>query len=275
MSKPNTVAGDEAVRANLTAWEEVAPIHARHNQADLLQAFAQPGFSVLEEDTKTVFAELGVAGKAVAQLCCNNGRELISVKALGAGRCVGFDGSPAFVEQARDLNRAAGQDCEFVAGDIHAVPAEYDGLFDILYVTIGVLCWMPDLRAFFDVAARLAKPGGHFLIEEQHPILNMVEPGGPDDPVEWRYSYFQDHPFAEEGLDYYGETEYEAMTNFSYQHTMGAIINGSIAAGFEVLRLDERPQHISNAWYNVEKQGPRIPMSFDLLLRRHPGACGA
>lgn len=268
MTKQQNLPGADAVRANLEAWDEVADIHAGHNQEKLLKAFSQPGYSVLEESSEKIFVDLDFAGKSVAQLCCNNGRELISVKNLGAGRCVGFEGSPTFVEQARELNAAAGQDCEFVTGDIHAVPSDYDGAFDILYVTIGVLTWMPDLRAFFDIAYRLAKPGGCFLIEEQHPIMNMVEPGGPDDPVEWRYSYFQSQPFAEEGLDYYGETEYDAKTSYSYQHTMGATVNAAIAAGFEVLRLDERPDHISNTWYNVEKQGPSMPMSFDLLLRK-------
>lgn len=268
MSDRSDIAVTDAVRANLEAWDEVAPIHARHNQDALLKAFAKPGHSVLDAGSRKNFGELGVAGKSVAQLCCNNGRELLSVKNMGAGRCVGFDGSPAFVEQARALNAAAGQNCEFVAGDIHAVPAVYDGEFDILYVTIGVLSWMPDLRTFFDIANRLAKPGGYFLIEEQHPIMNMVEPGGPDAPVDWRYSYFQKHPFVEEGLDYYGETDYEAAPNYSYQHTMGDTINAAIGAGFEVLRFDEFPDHISNTWYNVEKQGPQMPMSFDLLLRK-------
>ena len=95
--------------------------------------------------------------------------------------------------------------------------------------------------------------------------------GGPADPVEFRYSYFQKHPFAEAGLDYYGGEEYDAATNYSYQHTIGDIINASIAAGFEILRFDERPEHISNTWYNVEKQGPPLPMSFDLLLRKRDG----
>lgn len=271
MTNSPTPSGADAVRANLEAWDEVAEIHGRHNQADLLKAFAQPGFSLLDDSSEKTFAALDVAGKSVAQLCCNNGRELISVKNLGAGRCVGFEGAPAFVEQARELNAAAGQDCEFVAGDILAVPSHFDGAFDILYVTIGVLSWMPDLPAFFAAAGRLARPGAHFLIEEQHPILNMVEPGGPDDPVEFRYSYFQKHPFAEAGLDYYGGEEYAAATHYSYQHTIGDIINASVAAGFEIRRFDERPEHISNTWYNVEKQGPPLPMSFDLLLRKRDG----
>ena len=35
--------------ANLEAWNEVAPIHKKHNQADLLKAFSSdPEYSVLD-----------------------------------------------------------------------------------------------------------------------------------------------------------------------------------------------------------------------------------
>lgn len=258
----------DAVRANLEAWEEVAPIHERHNHARLLADFAKPGHSVLYEKDEVLFAELDLAGKSVTQLCCNNGQELISVKNLGAGRCVGFEGTSAFVEQARALNAAAGQDVEFVQGDIHAVPNQFNDSFDIAYITIGVFSWMPDLRAFFDVAARVVKTGGFFFIHEQHPILEMIEPGAADTPVDWRYSYFQRTPFAEAGLDYYGEEEYDATTHYCYVHTMADIVNTAIASGFGVQRLDEFPDHISNTWYNVDKQGPDLPMSFHLLLQR-------
>ena len=38
--------------------------------------------------------DLGIARKDLAQQRCNNGRELPSVKRVGAARCVGFDGAP-------------------------------------------------------------------------------------------------------------------------------------------------------------------------------------
>ena len=69
--------------ANRQAWEEVAPIHRGHNQARLIKAFSQPGFSCLDEVETAQLEALGVAGKDVAQVCCNNGRELLSVKKIG------------------------------------------------------------------------------------------------------------------------------------------------------------------------------------------------
>ena len=56
---------------------------------------------------------MGVQGKDVVQLCCNNGRELISIQRMGANRCVGVDISAAFIAQAEQLNDAAGADCTF------------------------------------------------------------------------------------------------------------------------------------------------------------------
>ena len=34
----------------------------------------------------------------------------------------------------------------------------------IWFITIGAICWMPDLGAFFDIIARLLKSGGSVLI---------------------------------------------------------------------------------------------------------------
>ena len=67
-------------KANLAAWEEVAPIHGRHNQARLIEAIRKPGYSCLDEVETRRLEALGVAGKDVAQICCNNGHELLSIK---------------------------------------------------------------------------------------------------------------------------------------------------------------------------------------------------
>ena len=46
---------------------------------------------------------------------------------------------------------------------------------------------MPDLVRFFEIAAGLLRPGGLLLIHEQHPVIEMMEPGGKDDPVSLKY----------------------------------------------------------------------------------------
>ena len=126
--------------ANRAAWNEAAPRHARHNQARLLDEVRRPGFNVLGEHVLAPLREIGVSGRTVAQVGCNNGRELLSMKTLGAGRCVGFDHAEAFVAQARELAAASGHgDVEFVRTDAYDIPALAPGRFDIVMTTVGVV----------------------------------------------------------------------------------------------------------------------------------------
>ena len=178
----------------LRAWNEAAPIHARHNQERLIERFRRPGYSCLDEIETHRLTQLGVRGKDVAQICCNNGQELLSVKNLGAARCVGFDGASAFIEQARELAQVAGLDVAFVCGDVYDIDPAYAQSFDLATITIGVLGWMPELTRFFAVAASLLKPGGALFLYEQHPIMDMFEPGAADAPVKFELSYFSKEP---------------------------------------------------------------------------------
>ncbi len=201
----------EFTDANREAWDEAAPVHEKINQARLLEAFSKPGYNALDDHCLDRLKEIGVQGKSVAQLCCNNGRELLSLKNLGAGHCVGFDASAAFIEQARELAKASGHtDVEFVTTDIYEIPSDKTGPYDIVMTTTGVISWMPNIEGFFDLFDRLMRPGGHIFIEEIHPVLMMYEDGEGDGPSYLKYSYFKEDPWVETtGLDYYEGTKYE------------------------------------------------------------------
>ena len=256
-------------KANLEAWNEVAPIHAKHNLEELLTNFQKPGYSVLDDIETKCLEYLQVQGKDVAQVCCNNGRELISVKNMGAGRCVGFDGSQGFIDQAKELAAAARQDVEFVCTDIYQLGQDYSEQFDIVTITIGVLGWMPDLEWFIEIVAELIKPGGALFIYEQHPILDMFAPGNAEDPVEWELSYFSKEPYVElTGLDYIGGEQYDAKPVTSFSHVMGEIVMSGIHNGLTVEYLEEFPHHISNTWWNVEHSGLGLPMCYTLIFRK-------
>jgi ubiquinone/menaquinone biosynthesis C-methylase UbiE len=257
------------IKANLTAWDEVAPIHARHNQANLLERVRDPEFLALDATAVDNLNRLGVAGKNVAQVCCNNGIELLSCKTLGAARCVGFDGAQGFVDQGTELAKAAGLDASFVCCEAHDIPSEYHGSFDIAMITIGVLSWMPDIDRFFCEIAKLLAPGGAIFIYEHHSILMMFEPGQADDPVNWELSYFRKEAYMDaSGLDYFGGESYEATPNASFSHKMSDIVMGGIKSGLTVEYFEELPQHISNTWWNVEHSGIGVPMSFVLTFRK-------
>ena len=128
---------DEMIAANRSAWDEAAAHHREHDQyAALLKGFAEPGFSVLDEVMTARLQAIGIAGRDVAQFCCNNARELLSIKNLGAASATGFDFAEEFLEQGRELAAAGGIEAELVQTDIARLPASYDGRFDLVVLTI-------------------------------------------------------------------------------------------------------------------------------------------
>ncbi|WP_420862865.1 class I SAM-dependent methyltransferase [Algirhabdus cladophorae] len=256
-------------KANRAAWQEAAPIHQKLNQARLEEAFKTPGYSCLKPVETRILKRLDVAGKDVAQMCCNNGRELLSAKNMGAARCVGFDGAQNFLDQGCALAKAANLDVQFEWCDAYEIPPQFHGTFDIVMITIGVLGWMPDIDGFFASVAQLLKPGGALFIHEHHPVTVMVKPGPAEAPVEWELSYFASAPYVDtNGLDYYGGTRYDALPNYSYSHKLSDILMGAVKCGLLLEDFEERPDHISNAWWNVEASDIGLPMSYTLVLRR-------
>ena len=260
---------NQLTRSNLEAWNQVAPIHAAHNQEALVRKFRVPGCSVLDDTETEILRHLGVEGKDVAQVCCNNGQELLSVKNMGAARCVGFDGAAGFIAQARELAAAGSLEVEFVCTDIYEIDDQYSVCFDIVTITIGVLSWMPDLEQFFKIVSGLLRPGGSLFIYEQHPILEMIRPGNAGAPITWELSYFNTEPYVDtEGLDYYGGAEYDAKPATSFTHTMSAILMSALASGLELNYFREYPHHISCTWWNVEHAGIGLPMCYALVMEK-------
>ena len=261
---------DEAVAANRQAWDAAADHHRAHAQwRRLVEGFARPGYSCLDSVATEHLRALGIEGKSVAQLCCNNGRELISARNLGAAEAVGFDQAAAFLDQARELNEIAGLDCRFVEADVLRIPSEDDGRFDIVFVTIGVFGWLPDLAGFFSAAARLLKPGGAFFAYEEHPLLNMFEPDCPT-PHHPVHSYFRQEPFVEAvSLDYYGNRDYEAPTYQWFVYSLGEIVTRCLDAGLRLELLREYPHNINAAAYDIyENQPAQFPLSYVLIARK-------
>lgn len=256
--------------ANREAWDEAAPVHAKTNQARLLQGFKKPGYSTLTEHCLKRLTEIGFQNKSVAQLCCNNGRELLSLKNLGAGRCVGFDASAAFIEQARELAGASGHtDVEFVITDVYEIPEGKAGPYDIVMTTIGVFGWMPDLEGFFRVLDRLTHAGGHVFVEETHPVLMMYEEGEGDEPSYLEYSYFKEDPYVEtKGLDYYEGKKYASKPLYSFQHTLADIMMAAMDVGFVLRHFAEFGYDISGFCVDLEHARARPPMGMTMVWQK-------
>lgn len=257
--------------ANRAAWDQSAALHRQGAEwRRLAEGFAAPGFSCLDAVETALFEEIGIAGKDVAQLCCNNARELLSVKNLGAGRCAGFDQSAAFLAQGRELAAIAGQELELVEGDVYGIPAGYDGGFDIVLITIGVFGWMPDLAEFLAIPARLLKPRGLLVVHEEHPVMNLFEPGA-ERPFEPASSYFRKDPFAEDrAIVYYGEAAPQVETHYWFVHPLSEVFTATLGAGLTLDTFREYPNNISATEFDVyeSRAGVELPMSYVLVARK-------
>ncbi len=263
----------EYTEANRIGWNEVAPYHKKNRKDDLPELFRQKGFSTLDEIITPVLLDIGLAGKRVGQLCCNNGREVISMVNLGAREGVGFDISDAFIDEANELRDIADASCTFVRTAVLAIdPAGYEP-FDLIYISIGALCWVPDMNRFFEIAASLLAPNGWLVIYESHPFMYMLAMPGeqnfdPEHPAEIVNSYFKDEPLVyNDGLDYYGMEEYDGSVKYEFVHKLSDIINPIATHGLAIQSFKEYSHDISNLMEDLEGK-LELPLSYILTARK-------
>lgn len=259
-----------AVAANRQAWDQSARLH-RDNELwqQITAGFSKPGYSAFDATMTRTLEGVDLTGKSGVQIGCNNGRETLSLMAFGAERCLGIDVSAEFLKQAEELRAVAGLDCEFLCADIYTLPPDIRRDFDFAVITIGVLNWMPDLAEFFRAVAGLLRPGGHLVIYETHPVLEVFEPES-DTPFVPEHSYFRKEPFAlSEAITYDGGAKQEAATSYWYIHKMSDIIMGVVGAGMDITGFEEHAHSNREAEYAIyENREPQIPMCFILTASR-------
>ena len=256
------------IQANKQAWEEAFE-HRKPGWGDdnhtILKSCRLP---FLNKELARELEGIDFTGKAVAQFCCNNGRELLSLMQLGAQRGVGFDIAENLLGQARETAEKAGIACEFVCADILKISPEYDAAFDLVFFTIGAITWFQDLNALFSVAARCLKPGGVLYLHDFHPMMSMLPVPGEeafDGQPKLAYTYFKTDPWIENSGMGYMTTEYQSKTFTSFSHTVGSILNAMIKAGFSIRRFDEFDYDVG---LTDAYDGKGFPLSFLLKAER-------
>ncbi|MDQ0654508.1 class I SAM-dependent methyltransferase [Pseudomonas cedrina] len=262
----------QAIASNKDAWDQSAHLHTTTDTWNALRnSVSDPGFSCLDPTLTGLLQDIGVAGKDVVQLCCNNGRETLSLFSLGARTAVGVDQSQGFLQQARELAALSPHEAQFIESDIHQLPQALHARFDIALVTIGVLGWMPDVALFMHHVASTLKPGGTLVMYETHPFLEVFDPRAPDSfrPAS---SYFQREPFVlQESIVYEGEGEGAGPTSYWYVHTLGEVINAAIRAQLQIGHLQEYPHSNREELYDrYEHQPAQLPMCFTLTATKRP-----
>lgn len=260
-------------KQNKQAWEEAFDNRKAGWGEDIALRIRNESCPYLTKDLAAELSAYDLRGSTVAQFCCNNGRELLSICKLGAARGVGFDIAENQVAFANGKARELNMNCEFVAADILEIDDSYNGAFDYIFITIGALTWFDDLNAFFGKASACLKEGGHVIINEKHPVIDMFalegepsfDPAVPEKPV---YSYFKSDPWVENGgMGYMSDPKKEYRSTFySFSHTFEEIINAIIKSGMKIKKLKELDCDISGGFDGLSGKG--IPMSYILICEK-------
>ena len=160
---------DNYSEKNREAWNEAASVHRKKRKVDYTVLFKNKNYSVLDNTLSSLLNKISLSGGTVAQLCCNDGRELLSIVNTTGATGVGFDISDEFIAEASTIAKSTNLDCRFVRTNIYDLNTEYDNTFDSILFTAGALTWFHDLGRLFELVARMLKPEGHLIIYEIHP----------------------------------------------------------------------------------------------------------
>ncbi|MDD3050257.1 MAG: class I SAM-dependent methyltransferase [Candidatus Cloacimonetes bacterium] len=257
---------------NREAWNEVMPRHQKAVKQKLDQSFSVPGYTCInDQNFLQVLEKINLKGKKIVHLCCNNGTELMSLKNMGAGHCLGIDICDAAITEARERAEKTGIDCEFIRTDVYDIPQEFNESFDIALITAGGIGWLPDINLFFKKVSNLLQNSGIVLLHEIHPFSEMLpfDDNNCENKLQIIEPYFRDEPIEENSsLDYLGGTDYIAKTQYWHVHTISEIIMALINNSLLIKHFSEHPQDCSAVHKKQEDLKAGIPLSYLLIGKK-------
>ncbi|HZT66940.1 MAG TPA: methyltransferase [Acidimicrobiales bacterium] len=266
---------EEALEANRANWDERTPIHLASQFYDI-DGWIADGRGPRHWEVEA----LGdVGGLSLLHLQCHIGLDTLAWARAGAS-VTGLDFSPRAIEAARDIAGRAGLDrcSRFVCSDVHRAVEVLGGeTFDVVYVSLGALCWLPSADAWAGQVGQLVRPGGRFYIHDVHPLAWAMA----DDELEIAHTYFeQDEPFVDDSDVTYadGEARLTSVRSYEWNHGIGEVVTALIRHGLSLVWLAEHDWTVWRRWPFLEPTGdgrwrlpadrPSVPLTFSLLARR-------
>ena len=251
------------LEANRATWNERADIHAE----DTTGMYAIERFLAGEDVLYPVEAsEIGdIAGLKTLHLQCHIGVESLCLARRGA-IVTGLDFSEHALRHARELSERSGVPARFVEGEVYDAPALLGDGFDLVYTTWGTVTWLPDIRRWGAVVAKLLKPGGRFYFADGHPSLATLDEvhGRPVPTFNWRTPHSVPLEFTD-SKTYTGDPRpLTNVRNFEWIHPISDILMALIDNGLAIEHIAEH-EVLPWAMFPMMVQGP------DRLFRLPPG----
>jgi SAM-dependent methyltransferase len=261
------------IDANRKMWDEFTKFHFRaENEFYSVKAFLDGKTTLKQYELD----EMGnVEGKQLLHLQCHFGLDTLSWAREGA-TVTGIDFSGEAIRLARILTEKAQLTARFIQTNLYKLPQVLTEKFDIVYTSIGVLCWLNDLRTWAEIIAHFLKPSGFFYIADGHPFKNMFDNDHPEE-LQLMYNYFHNPvpmEFIAEGSYASDAHHMNPLKEYEWEHSLSEIINSLIQAGLKIDFFNEYPFNIdkefefsekdSEGYYRLKNQKVEIPLLFTL-----------
>lgn len=112
------------------------------------------------------------------------------------------------------------------------------GTSDLVYVSLGALCWLPSVERWAGQVAALLRPGGRLYLHDGHPLA--WSRSWEDLCVE--NSHFEEQtPFVDDAERTYtgGDTSITNTLVYEWNHSVGEIVTAVLGHGMGIDRLAE------------------------------------
>jgi SAM-dependent methyltransferase len=263
--------------ANRRNWDERVPIHRASLFYDVERWLStRPGPRPHEIDA------LGdVAGLDLVHLQCHFGLDTLAWADAGA-RVVGVDFSAEAIRVADDLAaRARLHDrSTFVCANVYdAAEVLAPRRFDVVYVSLGALIWLPSVGRWAEQVAALTRPGGRLYLHEIHPLAWSLA----DDAPAFAHTYFEEpDPFVDDSDQTYTDADRPLVNTRTYEwnHSIGEVVMALIDRGMRIDRLVEHDWTVhqqfpwlvesSPSQWTAAAGQPRLPLTYTLVAAQAP-----
>jgi SAM-dependent methyltransferase len=266
---------DERLEANRRNWDERTGIHLQSRFYDVAAWLREERGPRARE----VEALGDVSGLRLLHLQCHFGLDTLAWARAGA-QVTGLDFSSTAIDAARTLAARSGlqERATFVCADVYdAVDALGPATFDIVYVSLGALCWLPSVDRWAEQVGALLAPGGLHYLHDVHPLAWALA----EDGLVVEHTYFeQPEPYVDDCARTYtdGNRPIANGRTYEWNHSIGETVTALVRHG---LRLDWLVEHDWTVWprfgwlvadgegnWTTPPGMPRLPLSFSLLASR-------
>jgi SAM-dependent methyltransferase len=261
--------------ANRRNWDERVALHTASQFYDV-DGWLTAGTGPRQRE---IDALGDVDGLELLHLQCHFGLDTLAWARAGA-RVTGLDFSTEAIDAARDLTKRAGlaERATFVCADVYsATDVLSPHVYDIVYVSLGALCWLPSVGRWADQVAGLVRPGGRLYLHDIHPLAWALA----DESLALEHPYFEETaPFVDDSDTTYTDADRTLVNTRSYEwnHGIGEVASALIDRGLRIDTLVEHDWtvHRQFPWLVESEPGhwtvpagwPRLPLTFTVVATR-------